>query len=196
MTFSSLYPVDTFIIARLFNGLKNQPVSFGSVFCVRSSWHPYYNTDWKAMDFFWCAVFRVPHGGFSLSPSRRYYYITHQKIWIFWRCGGRKNRRKSRCFQVFLWVIFLDTDCKMNTHPSTNHHQPIPNLHHNPNQLFHNQIPQQNPTQFPLFHISFHSSKTNRTQKVNSIPVTVFKKVNYIHLYINHICLIQTHFPI
>ena len=69
-----------------------------------------------------------------------------------------------------LWVIFLDTDCKMNTHPPTNHHKPIPNLHHNPNQLFHNQIPQQKPTQFPLFHISFHNQKTksNPKSKFNS----------------------------
>ena len=96
---SSTCPVDTLIIARLSNGLKNRLVSVGSVFCVRSLRHPYYNTGSKAIEFFLsprpgsvCVAVFLP-GAHIITQYR--------EIWIFWRSPGEKTTVKAFVFRFF-----------------------------------------------------------------------------------------------
>ena len=122
-------------------------------------------------------------------PFGHSYYITHQKIWIFWCYGGRKNRRKSLLPTEDLWVIFLDTDCKINAHPPTKPPPTTSQTCNNPNPLFHNQIPQQNPTQFPLFHNTFPQLKNKSNSKSKSYLRNRFQK-SKLHLPIR-----KSHLP-
>ena len=53
-------------------------------------------------------------------------YFLPQKIWIFWGSRGRKNHSFDRIRTVGLWVVFLETDCKISNpkHPKLPIHFP------------------------------------------------------------------------
>ena len=81
----------------------------GLPFGVAPSRHYHYNTCPNPIDFSGglCVVW-------AFAPSDNIIISRTQKIWIFWGGGGGKNHRFSRLRTVGLWVVFLETDCKIN----------------------------------------------------------------------------------
>lgn len=123
--------------------------------------HSQYNTHPKPIENFrWV----VPSVGCSLLGNT--IISQRQKIWIFRRDGGRKNHGLIRFWTVGLWVVFLETDCKINA----KFHQISAKFHQNHPPLFHNPNPKQISTTFPLIHNLFHNPNPNR-QTTNQNPI-------------------------
>lgn len=86
-------------------------------------------------------------------------------------------------------MIFLHTDCKMNAHPLTKPPPTTSQTCNNPNPLFHNQIQQQNPAQFPLFHNTFPQPKNKSDSKSKFNSRNRFQKSK------PHLLIYQPHLP-
>ena len=103
-----------------------------------------------------------------------------QKIHIFCANRGTKNGRKSLEITGFIWVVFLDTDCKINT-PNTHTYPP-----HTPKP---NQIPHQlnnTPTFSTLFLHFIHILIQNRTISSKLYPLHHLTKSHPIYYLSTH----------
>ena len=98
------YPFDILIISPILERGKMKVFSFFAFFCVSvlSFRHTYY------------------------TPKNK-----HRKICIFWRSGGIKNHGFCLRIHSLGWVVFLDTDLKINILNSTKLHQNLSTIPHN-----------------------------------------------------------------
>ena len=77
----------------------------------------------------------------------------------------------------------------MNAHTLTKPPPTTSQTCNNPNPLFHNQIQQQNPIKFPLFHNTFPQPKNKSNSKSKFSPCNRFQKSK------PHLPLLQPHLP-
>lgn len=116
--------------------------------------------------------------------------ISHTKKYGFFGVMGvEKTIGKAFCQRKIYGWSFYTLTAKQTLLCQPNHLHPISNLRHNPNPLFHNQIPQQNPTQFPLFHNTFPQLKNKSNPKSKSYLRNRFQK-SKLHLPIR-----KSHLP-